>query len=242
MFSHGVHHGFTCTTLWANKLSKIVGYGNWISDIWKAPGVAFRWPFGQCRRDGKIWLQRERGTLRGVDFDHKMLLKWLHFSGFLLPFFFGFQQWENSTLNFAHFSLESTWWFFPPGQKLSNLGTAGSFQVSCKTRDQSIGNGLVGLCGAELYLGLSRVPSTWRANSGENLNGESLGERFLLHKKTSRCPSCEMSCTEIGERLKGFNFWQVIHKVGDYLRSANHSFLWVNDDLTSTSCILNCGP
>lgn len=39
---------------------------------------------------------------------------------------------------------------------------SGGFQVSCKTRDQSIGNGLVGLCGAELYLGLKR-PRVQRA-------------------------------------------------------------------------------
>lgn len=35
-------------------------------------------------------------------------------------------------------------------------------QVSCKTRDQSIGNGLVGLCGAELLGSLGGLRKMWR--------------------------------------------------------------------------------
>lgn len=48
------------TTMWVNKLIKILGYGE--IQFEQTPGVAFRWPFGQRRRDGQIRLQRERGT------------------------------------------------------------------------------------------------------------------------------------------------------------------------------------
>ena len=74
------------------------------------------------------------------------------------------------TLNFAYFSLESNMVVNLPVRRYTILETAPGgfqcpalgFQVSCKTRDQSIGNGLVGLCGAELYLGL-KSPRAKRA-------------------------------------------------------------------------------
>lgn len=148
------------TTMWVNKLIKILGYGE--IQFEKPQVWLFDDHLGNAGEMGKYGFNgREAPELSFACCD------WMSctFLEFLFRFLLGFQEkmvlvpWTLPTSPW-----NPIWWWTSrsegiPFWKLPSGGfkcPALGFQVSCKTRDQSIGNGLVGLCGAELYLGLKR--------------------------------------------------------------------------------------